>query len=36
VQITVFHVITVANGKALCFESYTSRMDALEAAGLSE
>jgi ketosteroid isomerase-like protein len=35
-QITVFHVITLANGKALRFESYLTRSEALEAAGLSE
>jgi ketosteroid isomerase-like protein len=32
IQITVFHVITVANGKALRFESYLTRVDALKAA----
>jgi len=36
VQISVFHVITMANGKATRFESYLTRDEALEAAGLEE
>jgi ketosteroid isomerase-like protein len=35
-EITLFHVITLRGSKAVRFESYVNRPEALEAAGLSE
>ncbi len=35
-EVTLFHVVTLRGSKAVRFESYMNRPEALEAAGLSE